>query len=150
MPQSLAKVYIHTIFSTRHREALLADAWREELFTVIGGAANNLDCQSIIVGGVADHVHLLFTLGRRISLADAISKIKSTSSLWVRQTQPRLAEFHWQAGYAAFSVSQSNIEAVRGYIRNQAEHHRNRSFQDELRDWLRKYEIEWDELYVWD
>lgn len=150
MSQSLAKVYLHAIFSTKHREPVLADGWREELFRVLGGAANNLGCQSLIVGGVADHVHLLFQLGRTITIAEAIGKIKSTSSLWIGQNHPQLPDFHWQAGYAAFSVSQSNVEAVREYIRNQPEHHRKQTFQDELREWLRRYEIEFDERYVWD
>ena len=110
MPQSLAKVYIHVIFSTKNREALLADAWRDELFDVLGGTANNLGCHSLIVGGVADHVHMLFQLGRTIAVADAIGKIKSTSSAWVNQTRGLAMPFHWQGGYAAFSVSQSNVD----------------------------------------
>jgi REP element-mobilizing transposase RayT len=150
MSQSLAKVYLHAVFSTKNRAATLADAWRDELFHVLGGAANNLGCQSLVVGGVADHVHMLFQLGRTITIADALGKIKSTSSSWVNQTRGLLAEFHWQAGYAVFSVSQSNVEAVRQYIRRQPEHHASQTFQDELRDWLRRYEIEWDERYVWD
>jgi REP element-mobilizing transposase RayT len=150
MPQSLAKVYVHVIFSTKNRSPVLADQWRDDLFHVLGGTANNLGCQSLVVGGVADHIHMLFQLGRTIALADAVGKIKSTSSTWVNQTRGLPAEFHWQAGYAAFSVSQSNIEAVRDYIRRQPEHHARQSFQDELREWLRRYEIEWDERYVWD
>ncbi|HEX5471725.1 MAG TPA: IS200/IS605 family transposase [Lacipirellulaceae bacterium] len=150
MPQSLAKVYLHAVFSTKNRAAALSDGWRDELFHVLGGTANNLGCQSLVVGGVADHVHMLFQLGRTISIADALGKIKSTSSNWVNQTRGLSNEFHWQAGYAAFSVSQSNVEAVREYIRRQPEHHARQSFQDELRDWLRRYEIEWDERYVWD
>jgi REP element-mobilizing transposase RayT len=150
MPQSLAKVYIHVIFSTKNREPVLADGWRDELFHVLGGTANNVGCQSLIVGGVADHVHMLFQLGRTIAIADAISKIKSTSSAWINQTRGLPAPFHWQSGYAAFSVSQSNIEALREYIRRQPEHHKRQSFQDELREWLRKFQIEWDERYVWD
>ena len=150
MPQSLAKIYIHAIFSTKNREAVLADEWRDELFQVLGGAANNLECQSMIVGGVADHVHLLFQLGRTITIADAVGKIKSTSSAWVNQTRKLAKSFNWQGGYAAFSVSQSNVEAVREYIRRQPEHHSKQSFQDELREWLRRYEIEWDERYLWD
>jgi putative transposase len=150
MPQSLAKVYLHVIFSTKNRESVLADEWREELFQVQGGATNNLGCHPMIVGGVADHVHLLFQLGRTVTIADVIGKIKSTSSLWINQTRGLPTPFHWQAGYAAFSVSQSNVEVVRDYIRRQPEHHIKQSFQDELREWLRKYEIEWDERYVWD
>jgi putative transposase len=150
MSQSLAKVYLHVVFSTKNREPLLAEAWREELFSVLGGAANNLNCQSLLAGGVEDHVHLLFQLGRTITIADAIGKMKSTSSLWINQTRELPKPFHWQAGYAAFSVSQSNLEAVREYIRRQQKHHESQSFQDELLEWLRRYEIEWDERYLWD
>jgi REP element-mobilizing transposase RayT len=150
MSQSLAKVYLHVIFSTKTRESLLLDAWRDELFRILGGTANNLGCQSLIVGGTADHVHMLLQLGRTITIADVIGKIKSTSSAWVNQNHPSAAPFHWQAGYAVFSVSQSNIEAVREYIRRQPEHHAKQSFQDEVREWLRRYEIDWDERYVWD
>lgn len=150
MPQSLAKVYLHVIFSTKDREPLLADEWRDELFRVLGGTTNNLGCQSLVVGGIADHVHLLFQLGRTIAIADAVGKIKSTSSAWVNQNQRLPAVFHWQAGYGAFSVSQSNLEAVRQYVRSQPQHHAQQSFQDEFRAWLSRYEIEWDERYVWD
>jgi REP element-mobilizing transposase RayT len=150
VPQSLAKVYVHGVFSTRNREPVLDDTWRDELFHVLGGTANNLGCQSLIVGGVANHVHVLFQLGRTIAIADAVGKIKSTSSAWVNQTRGLTTPFHWQTGYAVFSVSQSNLEAVRDYIRRQPEHHAKETFQDELREWLRRYEIEWDERYVWD
>lgn len=150
MPQSLAKVYVHAVFSTKNREPLLVDTWRDELFHVLGGTANNLGCQSLIVGGVADHVHMLFVLGRTIMIADAVGKIKSTSSAWVNQTHALAGQFHWQGGYAAFSVSQSQVEATREYIRQQAEHHEKQSFQDELRDWLQRYALEWDERYLWD
>jgi len=150
MPQSLAKVYLHVIFSTKNREPVLSDAWRDELFRVMGGAANNLGCQSLTVGGMPDHVHLLIQLGRTISIADAIGKIKSTSSLWINQNHANGRQFHWQAGYAVFSVSQSNVEDVRTYIQQQAKHHAALSFQDELREFLRRYEVEWDERYVWD
>jgi REP element-mobilizing transposase RayT len=150
MPQSLAKVYLHVVFSTKNREPILMDDWRPDLFNVLGGAANNLGCQSLIVGGIADHIHTLFQLGRTITIADAVGKIKSTSSLWVNQTRGLPTPFHWQSGYAAFSVSQSNVDAVREYILRQPRHHETQSFQDELREWLRRYEIEWDEGYMWD
>jgi REP-associated tyrosine transposase len=150
VPQSLAKLYIHAIFSTKNREARLAQEWEDELYTVPGGAANALACQSLVVGGMPDHIHMLFVLGRTISIADAIGKIKSTSSLWINQTRNLGSPFNWQAGYGAFSVSQSNVEATREYIRGQREHHAEQSFQDEFRVWLRRYMIEWDERYVWD
>ena len=150
MPQSLAKVYVHAVFSTKGREPVLADPWRDELFHVLGGTANQNGCQSLIVGGVADHVHMLFQLSRTITIADALKSIKVSSSAWVNQSRGLPVQFQWQAGYAVFSVSQSQVEVVREYIRRQPEHHATKSFQDELREWLRRYGIEWDERYVWD
>lgn len=150
MPQSLAKVYLHAIFSTKERAPLLADSWRDEFFQVIGGVTNKIGCQSIVVGGVADHVHSLFQLGRTISIADALKRIKIDSSSWVNETRGLPGAFHWQAGYAVFSASQSNVEDVATYIRRQPEHHARQSFQDELREWLRRYELEWEEDYLWD
>jgi REP element-mobilizing transposase RayT len=150
MSQSLSKVYVHGVFSTRHRRALLDDLWRGELFEVLGGTANGLGCPSLIVGGVADHVHMLFQLGRTITIAAALGKIKSTSSAWVNQTRDLATPFQWQGGYAAFSVSHSNVNAVKEYIGRQPEHHARQSFQDELRELLTRYEIAWDERFVWD
>ncbi|MEO2088004.1 MAG: transposase [Gemmataceae bacterium] len=150
MPQSLAQIYIHAIFSTNNREPVRLDSWRDELFTVLGGIANNIGCQTMLVGGVADHVHHLFRLSRTITIADAVGRLKANSSLWVNQHQTGDAPFHWQGGYAAFTISQSKVETVREYIRRQPEHHRTESFQDELRTWLREYEVEWDERYAWD
>ena len=149
MAQSLAKISIHAVFSTKGWEPVL-EPWRDELFRVIGGIANNLGCQSLIVGGVADHIHILFQLARTISIADAIKGIKSNSSSWINQTRGLPRQFHWQAGYAVFSVGRGEVETIRGYIRRQPEHHRQQGYQDELREWLRIHEIEWDERYVWD
>lgn len=145
MPQSLSQIYVHAIFSTKNREPVLLDPWRDELFTMLGGIANNIGCQTMLVGGVADHVHHLFRLSRTITLADAVGRLKSNSSLWVNQHQTGGVPFHWQSGHAAFSVSQSKVETVREYIRRQPEHHQTVSFREELRTWLREYEIEWDE-----
>ena len=150
MAQSLAKVYVHLIFSTKNRKPVLADEIREELHKVMGGALNNMGCQSLIVGFVEDHVHVLFMLSRTRSLSDVIGKLKSTSSSWIKSQNPTLANFEWQAGYGAFSVSHSNVESVREYIRNQKEHHKSESFQDEFRRFLIRYEVEYDERYIWD
>ena len=141
---------MHAVFSTKNREPVLADEWREELFRVLGGAANNMGCQSLLVGGVADHIHMLFVLARTITIADAVGKLKSASSAWINQSRRVVGNFQWQAGYSVFSVSQSGVEAVRDYIRRQPEHHAVQSFQDELREWLKSYGLEWDERYLWD
>jgi putative transposase len=150
MPQSLAKVYVHAVFSTKNREPVLLDGWRDEFFAVVGGAVNHLGCQSLLVGGVADHVHLLFQLSRTLAIADAIGRTKTATAAWVNGTRRPPARFQWQAGYGVFSVGQEQVGDVRGYIANQEEHHRAVSFQDELRGWLARYELEWNEDYVWD
>jgi len=150
MPQSLAKVYIHVVFSTKDRQSVPSDDWRDELFKVMGGTANSLGCQSLIVGGVADHVHMLFVLGRTITIADAVGRIKSASSAWINQSRRVTGRFQWQGGYSAFSVSQSSVESTREYIARQAEHHAHHSFQDELREWLKEYGLKWDERYLWE
>jgi putative transposase len=118
----------------------------------MGGLLNSMGCQSLIVGSADDHIHALFLLSRTITISDCVSKLKTVSNDWLRNHPncPRISSFHWQGGYAAFSVSQSQIETVRDYIRNQREHHQTLTFQDELRAFFRKFEIEFDERYVWD
>jgi REP element-mobilizing transposase RayT len=148
MPQSLARVVVHLIFSTKNREPLLAPAVRDRAFEYVGGALNGIGCPVIKVGGVADHVHLLFVLGRTMSVSAVVEEVKKQSSKWAKEhVSPG---FYWQNGYGAFSVSPSNVETVKLYIENQARHHRALTFQDEFRELLRRHEIEWDERYVWD
>ena len=102
-----------------------------------------------IVGGVEDHIHLLARFGRTITHADWVKELKRVSNLWLKE-EGGLTNFEWQAGYADFSVSQSNLEQVKSYIANQEQHHRKMSFQDEVRALLTKHEMEWDERYIWD
>jgi REP-associated tyrosine transposase len=104
----------------------------------------------LCAGGTCDHVHLLVSMGREASVAELVRLMKSNSSVWVHEKFPSPGSFAWQAGYAAFSVSYSQLERVKAYIRGQAEHHRKVSFQDELRALLRKHGMEWDERYIWD
>ena len=151
MPQSLAKILLHTVFSTKARRAFLRDEpLREELHRYLGGILTNLDCQPLIIGGVEDHVHLLFALSRTATVADVVKELKRGSSVWLKTKSPALVDFAWQNGYGVFSIGQSQVDAARTYIAGQAEHHRKISFQDELRELLRRYEIEFDERYVWD
>lgn len=150
MPQSLSAVYIHLVFSTKHRLPLLRDdSLRRDLHSFLGGASKTLGCPPILVGGVEDHVHLLARFGRTITQADWVKELKRVSNLWLK-TEGRISDFEWQGGYADFSVSQSNVEQVRRYIANQEEHHRKLSFQDEVRALLTKHQMEWDERYIWD
>ena|ERR1043166_1241626 len=151
MPQSLAQIYLHIVFSTKERRPFLHDdTIRDEMHTYLGGICNNLDCPVLRVGGVADHVHILCRFGRTISVADLIQELKRESSKWVKTKPDSLRDFHWQNGYGAFSVSPGHVEPLRSYLANQVEHHRTVSFQDELRRLLTKYKVEWDERYVWE
>lgn len=151
MPQSLSVVYLHLVFSVKDRHPLLRDkTLRDETHAYLSGISKRLDCAPISVGGVEDHVHLLCRFGRTITQAEWVKELKRVSNLWLKEEKPGLGDFEWQGGYAAFSVSQSNLEQVKKYIENQEEHHRTISFQDELRALLRKHEMEWDEKYVWD
>jgi REP element-mobilizing transposase RayT len=149
--QSLAKILVHLVFSTKERRPFLRDLQlRDELHRYLGGIISSLDCQPIIVGGVEDHVHSLFALARTSALSEIVKEIKRGSSLWIKTKSKGLSDFAWQNGYGAFSIGSSQIEAVRRYIKNQEEHHRTASFQDEFRTLLRRYRIEFDERYVWD
>jgi REP element-mobilizing transposase RayT len=116
----------------------------------IGGTCKALSCSPIKVGGVADHVHVLCVLSRNLTVAQLVGEIKRSSSKWVKSKGPSYMRFSWQNGYGAFSVSRGHVERVRGYIDRQEEHHRKKVFKDEFRDFLLKYEIEYDERYVWD
>jgi REP element-mobilizing transposase RayT len=151
MPQSLSKIYLHIVFSTKHRRPFLHDEdLRDRLHAYLAGICRNLDSPSIQVGGVEDHVHILCYLGRTITVADLLRELKRDSSKWLKDQSADLGEFHWQDGYGAFSVSPSHVPQLTEYIRNQQEHHRTESYQDELLRLLQKYGIEYDEQYIWD
>jgi REP element-mobilizing transposase RayT len=151
MPQSLSVVYIHLVYSTKNRQPFLRDLeTRAELHSFLGGVSKTLDCAPIIVGGVEDHVHLLCRFGRSITQADWVKELKRISNLWLKDQDDKYKDFEWQKGYADFSVSQSNLEQVKHYIANQEAHHRKMSFQDEVRELLRRHQQDWDEKYFWD
>ena len=151
MPQSLARVVLHVVFSTKNREPFLKDAdLRKRLHAYMAGVLQRIGCEPILVGGVEDHVHLLGNLSRTVTIAELVEEAKKSPSKWVKDQGPQYREFFWQSGYGAFSVSQSNVEKVRAYIATQEEHHRKVSFQDEFRALCRKHGVEIDERYAWD
>ena len=150
MGQSLVKNYIHLVFSTKHRAALIHPPMENELHTYLGGICKNLECYPIIVGGYTDHVHILCMLSKKIPLMKLLEEIKSHSSKWMKTKGDDLKNFYWQDGYGAFSVNPAEIDVVIKYITNQREHHSKKTFQDEYRAFLKKYAVEYDERYVWD
>jgi REP element-mobilizing transposase RayT len=150
MPQSLAKIYLHLIFSTKHRERLIPDEVHAGLHAYMGGILNGLGCSPIEMNSEPDHVHLLFAMTRTETISDIVGHLKKSSNDWLRNHDQQFRNFYWQGGYGIFSVSQSAVEEVRSYIRNQREHHKQVSFQEEYRAFLKRYGIEFDERYVWD
>lgn len=148
MPQSLAAVHLHAVFSTKNRSPYLADeGLRKEVHAYLGGVSNKLGCPAVCIGGVEDHVHLLARMSRTVTVAEWIKEVKRVSSMFIAE---RNSDFAWQGGYGVFSVSASELEAVTAYITNQEDHHRRVSFQDEFLGLLREHGVEWDERFVWD
>ena len=150
MPQSLSKVIIHIIFSTKNREPWLDSDIGPRMHAYLATVCRDLGGDTLRVGGVSDHVHILTTVPRTLSQAQMIEQIKKTSSKWIKNIDSRYRGFFWQRGYGAFSVSPSQLDAVLQYIETQPEHHRSRTFQEEYRELLRKHNVDFDEHYVWD
>lgn len=150
MPQSLVQNYVHITFSTKKREPFIDNNIKEELFKYLGGICKNQECNPIIVGGYKDHVHILCLLSRKIALMKLVEELKSHSSKWIKTKGQSYKKFYWQNGYAGFSIHQSQVDVVKDYIINQYENHKEKSFKDEYRKFLKDYNVIYDERYVWD
>ena len=151
MPQSLARVILHVVFSTKNRVPFLKQPeLRRRLHAYMAGVLQNGGCEPILINSGEDHVHILCNLSRTVTIAYLVEVAKKTPSKWMKEQGSPYQDFSWQGGYGAFSVSQSNVDQVRTYIANQEEHHRNMSFKDEFRTLCRKHGVEIDERYVWD
>ena len=148
MPQSLANILIHAIWSTKERRPLITDGIRAGLHGYMAGILKNLESPALITNSVADHVHVLCQLSKNIAACKLIEEVKKSSSK--RMKENGVLEFAWQSGYGVFSVSQSNVDAVHEYIQGQAEHHKRRDFKDEFREFCKRYDVAMDERYVWD
>jgi REP element-mobilizing transposase RayT len=151
MPQSLVQLYVHIVFSTKGRAPYLRDSsFRDRVHAYLAGICKNSDSPALRIGGVEDHVHLLCRLSKTLDVSSFIRDMKRDSTNWIHEENPSLADFDWQNGYGAFSVSPSHTGALIEYIANQMEHHRQDSFQDEFRRLCQKYGIDLDERYAWD
>jgi len=150
MPQSLARVLVHLVFSTKNRVPVLVPEIRAELHPYLATVLNNDGCTSLRVGGIEDHVHLFFALSRTRTISQIVENVKTSSSKWLKTKSAALADFHWQNGYGIFSVSQSHADEVVDYILHQEEHHKTQTFQQEVR-WLYEREhLPFDERFMWD
>jgi REP element-mobilizing transposase RayT len=150
MPQSLYLLHSHIIFSTKHRRPVLNNEHRSKLHAYMTGILRNLECYSITIGGVEDHVHIGCVISKKHAPMKVLELVKKDSSKWLKTLSPTFNNFHWQDGYGLFSISPSHVEPLRKYIMNQVEHHKTETFQEEFMRLLKKNNIEYDERYLWD
>ena len=150
MAQSLSKVYVHIIFSTKHRAPLIDDQVEEKLFAYLGGICKGLECNPVQVGGYKNHVHILCLLSKKVAQMKLLEEIKKQSSKWIKTIGEKYSGFYWQDGYGIFSVNPAEVDKVKAYIKNQKTHHEKKTFKDEFRVLLNEHNIEYDERYVWD
>ena len=149
MAQTLVSLMVHVIFSTKNRAPVIRPEIEPELFAYIGGILKNNESRLLDAGGTADHVHLLISQSKNAAISSLMKDVKKDSSSWIKTKGNGFRNFHWQDGYGAFSIGQSNVDEVKRYIARQKEHHRKRSFQEELIQFLEEYGIEYDERYLW-
>ena len=150
MGHTFSRILLHVIFSTKERRPFIAENIQAELNAYLAGALRNIGCPAILVGSVEDHVHALFALSKNLAISQVVKEVKVESSKWMKTKGPGLKAFCWQSGYGAFSVSQSMVQPVRAYIAGQKAHHRKQTFQQELREFLERHGVEYDERYVWE
>ena len=150
MPSTFTNLLYHIVFSTKHREPLITDELQEELYRYIGGIIRAEGGVLLEIGGVADHVHLLSKIKPVVTVSEMLNRIKANSSKWVNENNKSKQRFSWQEGYAAFSVSESQVPLVKEYIQHQEDHHRKQTFQEELVAILEKHGVEYDPRHLWD
>ena len=149
MAQTLVSLFVHVIFSTKNREPFITTEIEPELFAYVGGILKYHESRLLDAGGTSDHVHLLISQSKNIALSSLMKDVKKTSSSWIKTKGNRFRNFHWQDGYGAFSIGKSEIPTLNKYIAGQKEHHRKRTFQEELIAFLDEYGIACDERYLW-
>jgi putative transposase len=151
MSQSLVKMYMHIVFSTKERFPFLTDeSTRSQTHAYLGGILKNLESPALKIGGTADHVHILCTVSKNRLITRVVGEMKRASSIWIKGKGALLEKFQWQDGYGAFSVGQRDIDVIKNYIEHQIDHHRKKDFKQELLSLLKEYDLEYDERYLWD
>jgi putative transposase len=148
MANTYHQIYLQTVFAVKYRNAIIDNAWKNNLFAVIGNLINETSCKSIIVNGVEDHVHCFIGLKPVVSVSELMKTVKAKSSKYINDHSLTSDRFEWQPGYGVFSYSQSQVNAVYKYIQNQEAHHKKQTFRDEYFDFLQKFKVEYDEQYV--
>ncbi|KPA13218.1 transposase [Candidatus Magnetomorum sp. HK-1] len=150
MPQSLSKALLHVIFSTKNRDRIISKNIQPKLYAYTAGICRKIESQAYRVGGTDNHIHIACSLPRTLTISKLLEEVKKSSSKWLKTQDDTLRTFSWQAGYGAFSLGQSQIDDLLKYIDNQEQHHKIKTYKEEFKDLLHKYNIEYDERYLWD
>ena len=150
MPQSLSSILVHLIFSTKDRQPYITPEIESELHPYLATILREHGSPSLAIGGTCDHIHVLFALNRTTPIASVVEEVKTSSSKWIKSKGSAFQNFHWQRGYGAFSIGQSAVKVVKRYIENQKLYHRQTTFEEEYREFLKRYQVQFDERYVWD
>lgn len=148
MSNTYHQIYIQTVFGVKYRKALIHKDWKPMLCGVIGNLINETGCKTLIVNGVEDHIHCFFSLKPALSISDVMQSTKAKSSKWINESRDLTHRFEWQRGFGAFSYSKSHIHNVVRYIQNREAHHKKQSFLDEYRELLKRFEVEYEEAYI--
>ena len=148
MANTYHQIYLQTVFAVKYRKAVIDKAWKDELFSVLGNLINETNCKTIIVNGVEDHIHCFVGLKPAVSVSDLMKTVKAKSSKYINDHSLTPIRFEWQEGYGVFSYGQSQIDDVYKYIQNQEEHHKKQVFRDEYLEFLKKFNVEYDERYI--
>ena len=150
MPQSLAQILLHIIFSTKNREPLIHLEIEKELYAYMASICNDNGCYAHRIGGTQDHIHITCNLSRTITVSKLLEEVKKSSSKWIKTKGDLYKNFTWQKGYGAFSLGMSQLTSVKKYVEQQKEHHKHKTFKEEYLEFLEKYQVKYDERYVWD
>ena len=148
MANTYTQIYIQFVFAVKHRNGLIHSSWKNELYKYITGIVQNNKHKMICINGVADHIHILISVKPTQSLSDLMQDVKGSSSKWINEMKFVKGKFEWQEGFGAFSYAKSELKNVIAYIENQEEHHRQKTFRNEYLEFLAKFEIEYDEKYI--
>lgn len=149
MAQTLVSLLVHLVFSTKNRANLITPEIEPGLYKYVSGTLRKMESPCLKIGGTENHLHLLISQSKNIALAFLLEELKKSSSKWIKHQDASFRFFKWQEGYGAFTIGQSNVAALKRYIDSQKTHHRKKSFKDELRGLLEKYQVEYDERYIW-
>lgn len=148
MANTYYQIYLHTIFAVKHRNAVIKNEWKSQLFAVIGNLINETKCKTILINGMLDHVHCFLGLKPVVSVSELMKTVKAKSSKYINDRALTAERFEWQEGYGVFSYSQSGVDSVYKYIQNQEEHHKKQTFKDEYMDFLKKYKVAYEDQYL--